>query len=155
MGILDDEDYDNDLPNSDQSNSLSDIEDFPNITNNNNNDDDDDNKEPIPIASSLSQSPPPKRRRTTTDDEPVPQDVHPTVGRVIHEESTIQQQWHNATATYNTGDINIFQPFNSEIDWRMVQWLIDEGPSQSSNNNLLRILEVSLFKSILRLPFSK
>ena len=49
-----------------------------------------------------------------------------------------------------TANINIFHPFESELDWKMVEWLIDNGPSQSANNQLLKILQISiiLFLSI-------
>ena len=45
---------------------------------------------------------------------------------------------------------NIFHPFESELDWKMAEWLIDNGLSQSANNQLLKILQVSiiLFLSI-------
>ena len=50
-------------------------------------------------------------------------------------------------------DKNLFYPFESELDWNMAEWLVDDGPSQSANNRLLKILHVSkvlfLFSSLL------
>ena len=50
-------------------------------------------------------------------------------------------------------DENLFYPFKSELDWNMAEWLVDDGPSQSANNRLLKILHVSkvlfLFSSLL------
>ena len=40
-------------------------------------------------------------------------------------------------------DKNLFYPFESELDWNMAEWLVDDGPSQSANNQLLKILHVS------------
>ena len=49
-----------------------------------------------------------------------------------------------------TANINIFHPFKSELDWKIAEWLIDNSPSQSANNQLLKILQISviLFLSI-------
>ena len=50
-------------------------------------------------------------------------------------------------------DENLFYPFESELDWNMAEWLVNDGPSQSANNQLLKILHVSkvlfLFSSLL------
>ena len=50
----------------------------------------------------------------------------------------------------STANINIFHPFESELDWKIAEWLIDNSPSQSANNQLLKILQLSaiLFLSI-------
>ena len=40
-------------------------------------------------------------------------------------------------------DKNLFYPFESELDWNMAEWLVDDGPSQSANNRLLKILHIS------------
>ena len=50
----------------------------------------------------------------------------------------------------STANTNIFYPFESELDWKMAEWLIDNSPSQSTNNQLLKILQISiiLFLSI-------
>ena len=73
---------------------------------------------------------------------------YPDVGKILGVQETTQQQWNKTVSP--TANTNIFYPFESELDWKMAEWLIDNGPSQSANNQLLKILQVSiiLFLSI-------
>jgi hypothetical protein len=43
----------------------------------------------------------------------------------------------------NNGDANPFFPFASELDWRIAQWAVKDGPGHSAFNRLLEIPEVS------------
>ena len=37
------------------------------------------------------------------------------------------------------GDVGIFHPFSSELDWRVAQWAIKDGPGHSAFDRLLEI----------------
>ena len=73
---------------------------------------------------------------------------YPDAGKILGVQETTQQQWNKTVSPI--ANTNIFYPFESELDWKMAEWLIDNGPSQSANNQLLKILQVSiiLFLSI-------
>ena len=73
---------------------------------------------------------------------------YPDAGKILGVQETTQQQWNKTVSPI--ANTNIFHPFESELDWKMAEWLINNGPSQSANNQLLKILQVSiiLFLSI-------
>ena len=76
---------------------------------------------------------------------------YPGAGQILGVKATTQEQWNQATTSKM--DENLFYPFESELDWNMAEWLVNDGPSQSANNQLLKILHVSkvlfLFSSLL------
>ena len=76
---------------------------------------------------------------------------YPGAGQILGGKATTQEQWNQATTSKM--DENLFYPFESELDWNMAEWLVNDGPSQSANNRLLKILHVSkvlfLFSSLL------
>jgi hypothetical protein len=140
LTYLDNEDYEEDLPNSDQDKQLPVLDDIPDF-----NESSDD--EAVPIATSSSSLPPsPKRARIEVEENDnnskLVEDIHPTAGKIISNNTTIQQKWHEALRSPTSPNINIFNPFESEVDWRMVEWLVNDGPSQSGNDRLLKITNV-------------
>lgn len=146
-GYFDDEDYGEDLPNSALGNSPPELDDLP-IGHDTDLDEESD-EEPIPIASS-SRAPSPKRSRIENSEEDnIPQDIHPTAGKIYRKDIPIQERWHEAITNPNAPNINIFNPFESEVDWRIAEWFVDEGPSMSANDRLLKIPEVSLSSNIM------
>ena len=46
---------------------------------------------------------------------------------------------------YNDGEHNAFFPFASELDWRVAQWAVKDGPGHNAFNRLLEIPGVSKF----------
>ena len=46
----------------------------------------------------------------------------------------------------NNGEPNPFFPFASELDWRVAQWAVKDGPGHSAFDQLLEIPGVSRFK---------
>jgi hypothetical protein len=147
---LDDEDYEEDLPNS----ALGDSPPLPDdifsnqgTTNDESSGDDniDDNYGPIPLASSSQPSSPKRRRIEDESFEEILEDIHPMGGKVLQQSTTIQQHWHEMLATADASEVNIFNPFDSLLDWRFVKWLVNEGSSKTSNDHLLEILSVSCF----------
>ena len=137
---IDEEDYNEDLPNSDQDNS-------PPILDNHQDFEEPSDEELVSATIlSSSQPPSPKRARIEAEDNPsepgLAEDVYPSTGAVIGQEATIQQKWHEALRNPDFSNTNIFNPFESEVDWRMVEWLINDGPSQSGNDRLLKIQNV-------------
>ncbi|KAF8168381.1 hypothetical protein B0H34DRAFT_646341 [Crassisporium funariophilum] len=48
---------------------------------------------------------------------------------------------------------NPFFPFLSELDWKVAQWAVKDGPGHSAFNRLLEIPGVSLCKHLRYLSF--
>ena len=139
---IDEEDYDEDLPNSDQDDTppiLDEYQDFEEHS---------DDEPVLTTILSSSQPPSPKRARIESEGENdssgTVEDIYPSAGTVIGQEATIQQKWHEALKNPDLADTNIFNPFESELDWKMVDWLINDGPSQSGNDRLLKIQNVCI-----------
>ena len=143
---VDEEDYDEDLPNSDQDDAqpmLDEYEDFEELS----------DEEPVfTTMSSSSQPPSPKRARIEVEEDSndlgIAEDVYPSAGTIIGQEATIQQKWHEALKNPDFANTNIFNPFESKLDWEMVDWLINDGPSQSGNDRLLKIQNVCIITSL-------
>lgn len=83
----------------------------------------------------LDAEPPRKRQRP---DEPIcVKDVHPTAGKVIETNEEIKKHWQPRTD--NDGSANMFHPFVSELDWRVAEWFVEDGPGISALDRLLSI----------------
>ena len=143
---IDEEDYNEDLPNSDE-------DDAPPILDHYDSFEESGDEEPVLTATlSSSQPPSPKRAqieaKEDTSEPGVTEDIYPSAGIVIGQEATIQQKWHEALKNPDFASTNIFNPFESELDWKMVDWLINDGPIQSGNDRLLKIQNVCISTSL-------
>lgn len=76
-------------------------------------------------------------------------DVHPSAGYVIRMDETLHNKWrttfgdmisdsHNEDSDISQ-DSNPYQPFASELDWRIAQWAVKDGPGQNAFDRLLKI----------------
>ncbi|KAJ7097473.1 hypothetical protein C8R44DRAFT_643642 [Mycena epipterygia] len=76
-------------------------------------------------------------------------DSHPTAGRVIQMNDNLHEKWKHSfgLALDPSGDIemggpdsvNGFAPFASELDWRIAEWVIKDGPGHKAIDCLLHI----------------
>jgi hypothetical protein len=76
-------------------------------------------------------------------------ETHPTAGRVIRMNDNLHEKWKHSfgLAMDLDGDvdmsdpdkINGFAPFASELDWRIADWVVKEGPGHKAFNRLLDI----------------
>ncbi|KAG1892509.1 hypothetical protein F4604DRAFT_1566002 [Suillus subluteus] len=85
------------------------------------------------------------------------EDVHPTAGKVIHMDETVHQIWRREFGGSDTnGDVvmedlgegtsmktNMFAPFESELEWRVACWAIQDGIGHKSFDRLMAIPGVS------------
>jgi hypothetical protein len=78
--------------------------------------------------------------------------IDPTAGRVIHMDESLHRRWKKVFGEFqsrddNGGDVemleeqedNPYLPFALELDWRIAQWVIKDGPGQNSFDHLLKI----------------
>ncbi|KAJ7470477.1 hypothetical protein FB451DRAFT_1038108 [Mycena latifolia] len=82
-------------------------------------------------------------------------DSHPMAGRVIRMNDNLHAKWkHSFGLAINpdgnvergaAGSPNGFAPFASELDWRIAEWVIKDGPGHKAFNRLLDIPGVCLF----------
>ena len=143
----DTEDYGEDLPHDDDITQPPIFDDIlPNAINQDNKD------EIINVQNTNRSSTPQSSNYTSLEDDSRTGELYyedyPDTGKILGVQETTQQQWNKTVSPI--ANTNIFHPFESELDWKMAEWLIDNGPSQSANNQLLKILQVSiiLFLSI-------
>ncbi|KAJ7064424.1 hypothetical protein B0H15DRAFT_807765 [Mycena belliarum] len=76
-------------------------------------------------------------------------DSHPTAGRVIRMNDNLHAKWKRSFALAipdGDGDVvmdgtspNGFAPFASELDWRIAEWVIKDGPGHKAFDRLLDI----------------
>ncbi|KAJ7820515.1 hypothetical protein B0H14DRAFT_3147084 [Mycena olivaceomarginata] len=76
-------------------------------------------------------------------------DSHPTAGKVIRMNDNLHAKWKRSfgLATDSDGDIEMggpdsssaFAPFASELDWRIAEWVIKDGPGHKAFDRLLNI----------------
>ena|SRR5882757_2866459 len=86
------------------------------------------------------------------------EDVHPTAGKVIHMEEMVHQRWRREFGGCDTDEdvvmkdlgegtsmkMNMFTPFESELEWRVACWAIQDGVGHKSFDRLMVIPGVAL-----------
>jgi hypothetical protein len=90
------------------------------------------------------------------DDQRV-EDINLNAGVVIRMEQNLHQQWHatfghkgeDVDMDAGNGDSNEYAPFASEMDWKIAQWAIKDGPGNAAFDRLLAIPQVSLLPCLL------
>jgi hypothetical protein len=98
-------------------------------------------------------------------------DVHPSAGYVIRMDETLHNKWRRAFGDpiddddeddqnmendrRIAQDSNPYTPFASELDWRIAQWAVKDGPGQNAFDRLLKIPGVCSywFKQIYKLTW--
>ena len=86
------------------------------------------------------------KRSLDSDEDARVFDIHPTAGKILRHQTSDQQSYLDSD-----GDLHMFQegadskfhPFNSELDWKIAQWAIKEGPGKNAFDRLLKIPGVS------------
>ena len=88
-------------------------------------------------------------RYLSDDDDTRVVDSHPTAGRVIRMNDNLHEKWKRSfgLAIDPDGDIemgapdsvNTFAPFASELDWKIAEWVIKDGPGHKAFDRLLDI----------------
>lgn len=68
---------------------------------------------------------------------------HPTAGKVLSVDHTIQEHWKKLFDNQDNRNEN-YKPFSSQTDWELGQWAIKEKTKQGSFNQLLNLPGVSL-----------
>jgi hypothetical protein len=76
---------------------------------------------------------------------------HPDAGRLIRMDSSLHEKWRAAFLSDSEGDFqmedvaspNTFEPFASELDWRVAQWAVKDQIGKNSLDRLLSIPGVS------------
>ncbi|KAJ7454109.1 hypothetical protein FB451DRAFT_1518446, partial [Mycena latifolia] len=91
----------------------------------------------------------PQTRHLSDDDEGCFIESHPTAGRVIRMNDNLHAKWKRSfgLALDPDGDVemgdpdslNLFAPFASELDWRIAEWVIKDGPGHKAFDRLLEI----------------
>ncbi|KAJ7433255.1 hypothetical protein B0H11DRAFT_2259609 [Mycena galericulata] len=76
-------------------------------------------------------------------------DSHPTAGRVIRMNENLHAKWKRSFGLAMDGDGDVemggpdisngFAPFASELDWRIAEWVIKDGPGHKAFDRLLNI----------------
>lgn len=84
-----------------------------------------------------------------SDEEEQVVEVHPTAGKVIRMSDDLYAKWAHSFGLEpdRDGDIamggsdspNGFAPFASELDWRIAQWVVKDGPGHKAFDRLLDI----------------
>jgi hypothetical protein len=71
--------------------------------------------------------------------------VDEDAGRIIRKETPPRytQDSDGDTLMDEDGELNPFVPFSSELDWRVAQWAVKDGPGQNAFNRFLEIPGVS------------
>ena len=105
----------------------------------------------VPGPSSVRQRPiPVQPRHLEDDDDSRIIESHPTAGRVIRMNDNLHAKWKRSFGLAlpdPDGDIemgvadppNSFAPFASELDWRIAEWVIKDGPGHKAFDRLLNI----------------
>ncbi|KAJ7842674.1 hypothetical protein B0H14DRAFT_2359498 [Mycena olivaceomarginata] len=89
-------------------------------------------------------------RHLSDDDEGRFIECHPTAGQVIRMNDNLHAKWKRSfggSALGLDGDVemedpdspNVFAPFASELDWRIAEWVIKDGPGHKAFDRLLKI----------------
>lgn len=95
------------------------------------------------------------------DDDSRVVEVHPSAGYVIRMDETLHNKWRrtfgdlkdlqtiddiedegnkeNGSGSSADQDSNPYTPFASELDWRVAQWAVKDGPGQNAFDRLLKI----------------
>lgn len=109
-----------------------------------------------------------KRRILDDDDDERVEDVHPTAGKVLRMDPTLHERWAkifgsgkdaDGDVSMEDGDVSMedgeeetdtgYFPFASEMDWRVAQWMVEDGIGHNSFDRLLKIPGVRQFSLIL------
>jgi hypothetical protein len=70
--------------------------------------------------------------------------VDEDAGRILrHEKEAPQVDREGDTLMEEGGEPNTFAPFSSELDWRVAQWAVKDGPGHNAFNRFLEIPEVN------------
>ncbi|KAF9020720.1 hypothetical protein BDZ89DRAFT_958047 [Hymenopellis radicata] len=74
---------------------------------------------------------------------------HATAGAVIRMSSTVHEQWAALFGTEMPDDVAMdgsgapdvewYKPFASELDWRVAQWMVEQGIGHNAFNEFLKI----------------
>ncbi|KAJ7236362.1 hypothetical protein C8J57DRAFT_1088236 [Mycena rebaudengoi] len=106
---------------------------------------------PLPDANQAGPSsapqPPVRPGRSIDDDSGRIIDSHPTAGRVIRMNENLHTKWQHSFGLVldADGDVNMEQgsgglsPFASELDWKIAEWVIKDGPGHAAFDRLLNI----------------
>jgi hypothetical protein len=92
----------------------------------------------------------PQTRHLSDNDEGRFIECHPTAGQVIRMNDNLHAKWKRSfggSALGLDGDVemedpdspNVFAPFASELDWRIAEWVIKDGPGHKAFDRLLQI----------------
>ena len=105
-----------------------------------------------------------KRCILDDDDDERVEVVHPTAGKVLRMDPSLHERWARIFGSRQDadGDISMddgekeeeeteagYFPFASETDWRVVQWMVEDGIGHNSFDRLLKIPGVRQFSLIL------
>lgn len=83
--------------------------------------------------------------------------IHPTAGKVIRMKDTLHEVWRQRFASVDgdgdiemsDGEVNMYAPFASELDWKIAHWMVKENPGHGAFNRLLEIPGVSHLLKLL------
>ncbi|KAJ7778043.1 hypothetical protein DFH07DRAFT_1036562, partial [Mycena maculata] len=106
---------------------------------------------------------PQRSRHPVDEDNSRVVDSHPTAGKVIRMNDNLHAKWKRSfglmTVPDADGDIemgavdsvNGFAPFAYELDWRIAEWVIKDGPGHKAFDRLLNIPGVRPFNGSMNL----
>ena len=80
---------------------------------------------------------PPPTKKQKIDDTTTVHDYHPLAGKIFHIDTSIKDEY----AKYGASQ---YHPFQSETDWEVAKWLVEEDIGKSAGDQLMGINKVQI-----------